>query len=53
MNWDSELPRGNGFPRASVTSCSHDDLLPWDNVAPGQLHCLGASSTLSNHYEFI
>ena len=26
---DSELPRGNGCPGASVTSRSHDDLLSW------------------------
>ena len=50
---DSELPRGNGCPGASVTSRSNDDLLSWGNVAPGQLHCPGASSSTSDHYEFI
>ena len=38
---------------ASVTSCSHDDLLSRGNVAPGQLHCPEASSSKSDHYEFI
>ena len=50
---DSELPRGNDCPGASVTSRSHDDLLSWGNVAPGQLHCPGASSSSSDHCEFI
>ena len=53
MNPDSELPRGNDCPGASVTSRSHDDLLSRGNVAPGQLHCPGASSSSSDHYEFI
>ena len=30
-----------------------DDLLSRGNVAPGQLHCPGASSSSSDHYEFI
>ena len=50
---DSELPRGNHCPGASVTSRSRDDLLSRGNVAPGQLHCPGASSSKSDHYEFI
>ena len=41
------------YPGASVTSRSHDDLLSWGNVAPGQLHCPRASSSLYDHYEFI
>ena len=45
MNPDSELPRGNDCPGASVTSRSHDDLSSRGNVAPGQLHCPGASSS--------
>ena len=48
-----ELPRVNDCPGASVTSRSHDDLLSRGNVALGQLHCLGASSSSSDHYEFI
>ena len=36
------------------TSRSHDDSsLSQDNVAPGQLHCPGASSSSSDHYESI
>ena len=50
---DSELPRGNDCPGARVTSRSHDDLLSRGNVAPGQLHCPGASWRLSDHYEMI
>ena len=50
---DSELPRGNDCPGASVTSRSHDGLLSQGNVAPGQLHCPGASSSSSDHYEII
>ena len=50
---DSELPRGNDCPRASFTSRSHDDLLSRGNVAPGQLHCPGASSRSSDYYEMI
>ena len=46
-------PRGNDCPGASVTSRSQDDLLSRDNVAPGQLHCPGASSSSSDHYKFI
>ena len=38
---------------ASVTSCSHDDLLSRGNIPQGQLHCPGASSSSSDHYEFI
>ena len=34
-------------PGASVTSHSHDNLLSWGNIAPGKLHCPGASSRLS------
>ena len=41
------------YPGASVTSRSHDDLLSQGNVAPGQLQCPGASSSKSDHYEFI
>ena len=50
---DSELPRGNDCPRASVNSRSHDDLLSQGNVVSGQLHCPGASSRSSDHYEII
>ena len=28
-------------------------MLPRGNVAPGQLHCSGVSSSLYDHYEFI
>ena len=47
---DSELPRGNHCPGASVTSRSHDLLSP-GNVAPGQPHCPGASSRSSDHFK--
>ena len=50
---DSELPQSNDCPGASITSHSHDDLLSWGNVAPGQLHCPRSSSSSSDHYEFI
>ena len=53
MNRDSELPRGNDCPGASVTPRSHNDLLSRGNVAPGQLHCPEASLSSFNHYEFI
>ena len=46
-------PGVNDCPGASVTSGSHDGLLSWGNVAPGQLHCPGTSSSSSDHYEFI
>ena len=39
------------YPGASATSRSHDDLLSRGNVAPGQLHCPGASSSKSDHYK--
>ena len=45
--------QGNDCPGASVTSRSHDDLLSRDNFALGQLHCPRASSSSSDHYEFI
>ena len=48
-----ELPRGDYCPGASVASRSHDDLLSRGNVAQGQLHCPGVSSSLYDHYEFI
>ena len=40
-------------PGQVLTSRSHDDLLSRGNVAPGQLHCPGTSSSTSDHYEFI
>ena len=49
----SHEPGTVNYPGASVTSRSHDDLLSRGNVAPGQLHCPGLSSSLSDHYEFI
>ena len=36
---DSELPRGNDCPGASLTSRSHDNLLSRGNIALGQLYC--------------
>ena len=49
----SDLPQGNDCPGASVNSRSLDDLVSPGNVAPGQLHCPRASSSTSDHYEFI
>ena len=43
------LAPGQALPRVRT----HDDLLSRGNVAPGQLHCPGASSSSSDHYEFI
>ena len=40
-------------PVQAFTSRSHDDLLSRGNVAMGQLHYPGASSSSSDHYEFI
>ena len=39
---------GQALPRVHMMICC-----PGGNVAPGQLHCPGVSSSLSDHYEFI
>ena len=39
---------GQALPRVQMMICC-----PRGNVAPGQLHCPGASSSSSDHYEFI
>ena len=49
----SHEPGTVNYPGASVTLRSQDDLLPRGNLAHGQLHCPGASSSSSDHYEFI
>ena len=51
----SHEPGTVNYPGASVTSrpWPYDDLLFRGNVAPDQLHCLGASSSSSDHYKFI
>ena len=49
----SHEPGAVNYPGASVTSRSHDDLSSLGNVAPGQLHCPGASSSSTDRYEFI
>ena len=49
----SHEPGTVNYPGASVTSRSHDDLLSRGNVAFGQLHCPGASSSSSGHHQFI
>ena len=51
--WGSELPQGNDCPGASVTLGSHDDFLSRGNITLVQLHCPGANSASSVHYEFI
>ena len=45
----SHEPGTVNYPGASVTSHSHDDLLSRGNVAPGQLHCPGVSSSSFDH----
>ena len=51
---DSELPRGNGCPGASVTSRSHDDLLPRVNfIAPGQVQRYLITTNLSEFLYFL
>ena len=50
---DSELPRGNDCLGASITLRSHDNLLSQGNIVPSQLHCLGTSSSKSDHYKVI
>ena len=49
----SHEPGTVNYPGASDTSHSHDDLLSRCNVELGQLHCPRASSSTSDHYEFI
>ena len=45
----SHEPGTVNYPGARVTSLSHDSLLSLGNV----LHCPGASSSSSDHYEFL
>ena len=45
---------GQALPRVHMMICCPGATLPRVNfIAPGQLHCPGVSSSLSDHYEFI
>ena len=44
---------GQVLPRVHMMICCPGAMLPRGNVAPGQLHCPGASSSSSDQYEFI
>ena len=45
---------GQALPRVHMMICCPGAMLPRVNfIAPGQLHCPGASSSSSDHYELI
>ena len=55
LNIINEHAQDYSCPGATFAFCSHGEKLPRQGGLPGvvQLHCPGASSSSSDHYEFI